>query len=64
MFILTNFIGFILCGIMLVFIVSFIFFGIALFRNQTDVLDISRKTMIFSFVVFAITVMALQFIFR
>ena len=44
----TNVIGFLLCGIMLVFVTSFVIFGFALFKNKAELIDISRRTMIYS----------------
>ncbi len=61
---LTDIIGFLLCGVMLVFIVSFVVFGFALFKNNASLTDISRRTMIYSFITFAVCIAALQFIFR
>ena len=61
---LTNVIGFLLCGVMLVFVTSFVVFGFALFRNKAELIDISRRTMIYSFVTFAVATVLLQFVFR
>jgi hypothetical protein len=61
---LTNVIGFLLCGVMLVFVTSFVIFGFALFKNKAELIDISRRTMIYSFVTFAVVTVILQFAFR
>ncbi len=61
---ITDIIGFLLSGVMLVFIVSFAVFGFALFKNKTELLDLSRKTMVYSFLTFAVSIVILQFIFR
>lgn len=61
---LTDVIGFILSGVMLVFIVSFVLLGYALLRNKTELLNTARKAMIFSFITFAVAVTLLQFVFR
>ena len=61
---LTDVIGFILSGVMLVFIVSFVLLGYALLRNKTELLNIARKAMIFSFIAFAVAVTLLQVVFR
>lgn len=60
---LTDVIGFILSGVMLVFIVSFVLLGYALLRNRTELMNIARKAMIFSFIAFAVAVTLLQFVF-
>ncbi|ETP73743.1 hypothetical protein UYO_0380 [Lachnospiraceae bacterium JC7] len=61
---LTDIIGFILSGVMLVFMISFILLGYALFRNKPELAGISRKAIIFSFLIFAVAVVFLQLIFR
>lgn len=61
---LTDIIGFLLSGVMLVFIVSFAVFGFALFKNKTDLINLSRKTMVYSFITFAVSIVVLQVIFR
>ncbi|WP_036610432.1 hypothetical protein [Oribacterium sp. P6A1] len=60
---LTDIIGFILSGVMLIFMVSFVLLGYALFRNKTDLISLCRKAMIFSFAAFALAVTVLQLVF-
>ncbi len=61
---LIDVIGFILSGVMLVFLVSFVLLGYALMKNKADLISLSRRAMIISFVVFAVAVTALQIIFH
>ena len=61
---LIDVIGFILSGVMLVFLVSFVLLGYALMKNKADLISLSRRAMIISFVVFAAAVTGLQIIFH
>lgn len=61
---LIDVIGFILSGVMLVFLVSFVLLGYALMKNKADLISLSRRAMIISFVAFAAAVTGLQIIFH
>lgn len=61
---LIDVIGFILSGVMLIFLVSFALLGYALMKNKADLISLSRRAMIISFVAFAVAVTGLQIIFN
>ena len=61
---LIDVIGFVLSGVMLVFLVSFVLLGYALMKNKADLISLSRRAMIISFVAFAAAVTGLQIIFH